>query len=45
MTAAQQYAQDADLCLALGSSLTVMPACYIPQITYQKGGDLVIVNL
>ena len=45
MTAAQQHAQDADLCLALGSSLTVMPACYIPQITYQKGGDLVIVNL
>jgi len=35
----------ADLCLALGSSLRVTPAADMPKETLKKGGRLVIVNL
>lgn len=35
----------ADLHLAMGSSLTVTPACNMPKRTAKKGGNLVIVNL
>ncbi|GHV73619.1 NAD-dependent protein deacetylase [Spirochaetia bacterium] len=41
---AEGEAQDADLLLILGSSLTVMPAAAIPRTTLQRGGRLVIVN-
>ncbi|KAF4778069.1 NAD-dependent deacetylase sirtuin-7 [Colletotrichum scovillei] len=50
---ARSNARKADLCLALGSSLTVPPACTIPETvgkkkrtkTYPAGGTLVICNL
>ncbi|KAK7447139.1 NAD-dependent deacetylase sirtuin-7 [Colletotrichum acutatum] len=50
---ARSNARKADLCLALGSSLTVPPACTIPETvgkkkrtkTYPNGGTLVICNL
>ncbi|KXH53672.1 NAD-dependent deacetylase sirtuin-7 [Colletotrichum simmondsii] len=50
---ARSNAKKADLCLALGSSLTVPPACTIPETvgkkkrtkTYPNGGTLVICNL
>jgi len=38
------WGDKSDLCIALGSSLTVTPAADIPLNT-SKGGDLVIVNL
>jgi NAD-dependent deacetylase len=41
---AEGEAQDADLMLILGSSLTVTPAAAIPRTTLQRGGALVIVN-
>ncbi|MDR1596455.1 MAG: NAD-dependent deacetylase [Treponema sp.] len=41
---AEGEAQDADLMLILGSSLTVLPAAAIPRTTLQRGGKLVIVN-
>ena len=49
---ARQHARKADLCLALGSSLTVPPACNIPETVGLKkatrgkpGGTLAICNL
>ncbi|KAK1466479.1 NAD-dependent deacetylase sirtuin-7 [Colletotrichum cuscutae] len=50
---ARSNARKADLCLALGSSLTVPPACTIPETVskkkrtkmYPDGGTLVICNL
>jgi NAD-dependent deacetylase len=41
---AEGEAQDADLMLILGTSLTVIPAAAIPRTTLQRGGKLVIVN-
>jgi NAD-dependent deacetylase len=41
---AEGEAQDADLMLILGTSLTVMPAATIPRTTLRRGGALVIVN-
>lgn len=40
-----QNGMDADLCLAMGSSLRVTPAADIPRETARRGGRLVIVNL
>lgn len=40
-----KHGDKADLCLVLGSSLTVSPACHIPRDCVKKGGKLVIVNL
>ena len=37
-------AQQADLMLVLGSSLTVHPAAAIPPLTVRAGGELVIIN-
>jgi mono-ADP-ribosyltransferase sirtuin 6 len=46
MELAQKNAEMADLCLVLGSSLTVMPANSIPDIVGQtKGAKLAICNL
>ena len=39
-----QWAREADLCLAMGSSLVVSPANQIPTATAQNGGRLVIIN-
>lgn len=39
------HGRTADLCLALGSSLRVMPAAEIPYKTVERGGKLVIVNI
>ncbi len=41
---ALEACQRADLCLVLGSSLTVYPAAALPEEAYQCGGRLVIVN-
>ena len=41
---AAALAEQADLMLALGSSLSVQPAASLPQMTLRAGGELVIVN-
>jgi NAD-dependent deacetylase len=41
---ATDEAQQADLMLILGTSLTVYPAAGLPQYTLQSGGDIIIVN-
>jgi NAD-dependent deacetylase len=41
---AEAEAQDADLMLILGTSLTVTPAATLPRTTLRRGGSLVIVN-
>jgi NAD-dependent deacetylase len=41
---ATKEAQDADLMLILGTSLTVWPAAGIPEYVIRNGGELVIVN-
>ena len=35
---------DSDLCLVLGSSLTVQPAASLPMLARRNGADVVIVN-
>jgi len=42
---ADSHSEQADLHIALGSSLTVSPACDCPATTAEKGGRLVIINL
>ena len=44
MQKAFQWARQADLLLALGSSLVVEPAASIPRIAKQYGAKLVIIN-
>jgi len=39
------HSAEADLHLAIGSSLRVSPANDMPRLTAEKGGKLVIVNL
>ncbi|MDR2607981.1 MAG: NAD-dependent deacetylase [Treponema sp.] len=41
---ATEEAQNADLMLVLGTSLTVQPAASLPLYTIRKGGSIVIVN-
>jgi NAD-dependent deacetylase len=41
---ATQEAQEADLMLILGTSLTVHPAASLPRYTLRQGGEIVIVN-
>ena len=41
---ATDEAQNSDLMLVLGTSLTVFPAASMPQYTLRKGGEIVIVN-
>jgi NAD-dependent deacetylase len=41
---AESEAQQADLMLVLGTSLTVHPAAGLPHTTLRQGGKLVIVN-
>jgi len=45
LTNAIKRASNADLCIVLGSSLTVAPANQIPQRTKKNDGKVVIVNL
>ena len=40
-----KHAEKADLCIVMGSSLTVSPANEIPEIVAKRGKPLVIVNL
>lgn len=42
---AKQYARDAGVFLAVGSSLTVEPAASLPRIANRTGAELAIVNL
>ena len=44
LTEAQDEAEEADLMLVLGSSLTVFPAAALPEITLRKQGKLIIIN-
>ncbi|MDR1446032.1 MAG: NAD-dependent deacetylase [Treponema sp.] len=44
LTEAAAEAQDADLMLVLGTSLTVQPAAGLPLHTIRRGGGIVIVN-
>ncbi|MCD6266810.1 MAG: NAD-dependent protein deacylase, partial [Thermotogaceae bacterium] len=39
-----EYSERADLMIVMGSSLVVYPAAYLPMITVENGGKLVIVN-
>ncbi len=41
---ATKFSQEADLYLALGSSLVVHPAASLPQLAQQRGARLVIIN-
>lgn len=41
---ATEEAQQADLMLVLGTSLTVYPAASLPQYTLSRGGEIIIVN-
>lgn len=45
LSRAQLHAEQADVHLALGTSLTVSPACDLPAASAAAGGKLVIVNL
>jgi len=42
---AQRLHANARLCLVIGSSLVVMPAAMLPEVTLSAGGQLAIVNL
>ena len=44
LVAAEKEAEEADLMLVLGTSLTVFPAAGLPQITLRRGGMIVIIN-
>lgn len=44
MDAAMGMATESDLCLAVGSSLTVYPAAAIPEVAKRQGGSLIIIN-
>ena len=42
---AQRHAQDADVFLAIGSSLTVEPAASLPRVASNRGATVAVVNL
>jgi NAD-dependent deacetylase len=42
---AVKRAQQADLCLVIGSTLVVYPAAYVPQYALEAGAKLIIINL
>ena len=42
LTAAMEHSKKAELCIVLGSSLRVRPACLMPQMVLENGGKLVI---
>jgi NAD-dependent deacetylase len=45
IAAAQRLHANARLCLVIGSSLVVMPAAMLPEVTLDAGGQLAIVNM
>jgi NAD-dependent deacetylase len=45
LSRAFQVAQDADLCLVVGTSALVQPAASVPLVTLQNGGALIEVNI
>lgn len=45
MDAAQRFARESDVFLAVGSSLSVRPASLLPKIAVRSGATLVVVNL
>jgi len=45
MQAARRHAREAELFLAIGSSLTVEPAASLPRIARRTGGSVLVVNL
>ncbi|HBD99318.1 MAG TPA: NAD-dependent protein deacylase, partial [Gemmatimonadetes bacterium] len=45
LSRAFQVAQDADLCLVVGTSALVQPAALVPLVTLQNGGALIEVNI
>jgi len=45
LTNAFNHAQKADLCIVLGSSLRVRPACQVPEVVETAGGRVIICNL
>ena len=42
LTNAFQHASQADMCIVLGSSLRVRPACQVPALVNHNGGKVVI---
>ena len=44
MIEAIRYAKECDLCLVLGSSLTVYPAASVPEHAVSNGALLIIIN-
>jgi len=42
ITAAFKHAGEADMCIVLGSSLRVRPACQVPEVIRDHGGKVVI---
>lgn len=42
LNAAMEHSKKAELCIVLGSSLRVRPACLMPQMVVENGGKLVI---
>ena len=42
---AKQHARDADVFLAIGSSLTVEPAASLPRVASRRGGTVAVINL
>lgn len=42
---AQQHCRECDVLLVAGSSLTVMPASFLPQMALQSGARVIVVNL
>ena len=45
LSRAFQVAQDADLCLVVGTSALVQPAASVPLVTLQSGGTVIEVNI
>jgi len=41
---AEAHARQADLMIVIGSSLTVTPAAYIPQVAVESGAQVIIIN-
>jgi NAD-dependent deacetylase len=44
LSAAEQAARKADLCLIIGTGLEVYPAAALPEIVLHNGGELIIIN-
>ena len=44
MEMAHKSAVNCDLCLCIGSSLTVYPAAYFPKLAKENGAELIIIN-